>query len=230
MDILQWLVENYQVDLSHKPPMQVRNLRLGKKNTIPQPIEIAKVGRNDLAKWFHDWGFGHVAEIGVEQGKFSRVICKANPEGKLYAVDAWTTYKGYRDYLNREFISEIEKVARQSLAKYKVEFCKGFSMDMVKEFKDNSLDAVYIDANHEFKWVLEDITEWSKKVRRGGIISGHDYYRSTVSLNRVRCEVPDALHEYIESHGIQTWFLLGLRDKALDPNRDICRSWMWIKE
>jgi predicted O-methyltransferase YrrM len=230
MNIEQWLVDNYRVDLSPKEKMTVSNLRLEKKNTIPPPIEIGLVGRNDLAKWFGVWGFKEVAEIGVEQGKYSRVICKANPHGKLYAVDAWTTYKGYRDYLNRDFISEIEKVARQSLAKYKVQFVKGFSMDVVGQFADESLDAVYIDANHEFKWILEDVTEWSKKVKKGGIISGHDYYRSTVSLKRVRCEVPDALHEYLETHpDIQNWYLLGLRDKEQDPKRDICRSWMWVK-
>lgn len=230
MDIHSWLVEKYQVDLTPQAPMEVSNLRLEKKNTVPAPIEIPLVGRNDLAKWFGVWGFKQVAEIGVEQGKFSRVICKANPNGKLFAVDAWTTYKGYRDYLNREFIVEVEKIARQSLAKYNVQFVKGFSMDVVGQFKDESLDAVYIDANHEYKWVLEDITEWSKKVKSGGIVSGHDYYRSTISLKRVRCEVPDAVHEYLETHpDIATWFVLGLRDKAKDPKRDICRSWMWVK-
>jgi predicted O-methyltransferase YrrM len=49
-------------------------------------------------------------------------------------------------------------------------------MEAVKDFKDESLDFVFIDGNHQYSYVLEDITEWSKKVRSGGIVSGHDYF------------------------------------------------------
>jgi predicted O-methyltransferase YrrM len=43
------------------------------------------------------------------------------------------------------------------------------------DFLDNSLDFVYIDAGHRFDDVVQDIIKWTKKVRKGGIISGHDY-------------------------------------------------------
>ena len=33
----------------------------------------------------------------------------------------------------------------------------------------------YIDANHTFEHVYADIGYWLLKVRKGGIISGHDY-------------------------------------------------------
>ena len=50
-------------------------------------------------------------------------------------------------------------------------------MDAVKDFKDESLDFVYIDANHGYESTKEDIREWSKKVKKGGIVSGHDYVK-----------------------------------------------------
>ncbi len=48
-------------------------------------------------------------------------------------------------------------------------------MDALEDFEDNSLDFVYIDGDHNFKHISEDIYEWTKKVRSGGIVSGHDY-------------------------------------------------------
>lgn len=211
MDVLQFLVDRYQIDLSRR-----------------SPIEIPNVGRNTLAQWFGELGFKEVAEVGVEQGKFSEVLCKANPKGKLYCVDLWETYSGYRDYLNQEFIHDAQKIAQQRLAGFRTQFVKAFSMDAVKQFKDESLDAVYIDANHEFKWVVEDIFEWSRKVKRGGIISGHDFYESAVE--RSRCHVIPAVMGYTQAYKISPWFILGTKAKNPGEIRDTSRSWMWVKK
>jgi predicted O-methyltransferase YrrM len=42
-------------------------------------------------------------------------------------------------------------------------------------FEDESLDFVYIDANHTYESVKEDITLWLPKVKKGCYIGGHDY-------------------------------------------------------
>jgi hypothetical protein len=42
-------------------------------------------------------------------------------------------------------------------------------------FPDNSLDFVYIDANHAYQYVVQDIQLWYPKVKPGGYICGHDY-------------------------------------------------------
>ena len=47
-----------------------------------------------------------------------------------------------------------------------------FSLE-IKE--DESLDFVYIDANHAYDWVVQDIELWYPKVKKGGILWGHDY-------------------------------------------------------
>ena len=50
------------------------------------------------------------------------------------------------------------------------------SMEAVRDFQDRSLDAVYIDGEHDEESVREDIKEWRKKVKFGGYLMGHDYY------------------------------------------------------
>lgn len=50
------------------------------------------------------------------------------------------------------------------------------SVDAAKDFPDRSLDAVYIDAEHDEDSVREDIKAWRPKIRFGGYLCGHDFY------------------------------------------------------
>jgi hypothetical protein len=52
---------------------------------------------------------------------------------------------------------------------------KKHSVDAALDFKDGSLDAVYIDAEHDYQNVLADVRAWKSKVKSGGIFCGHDW-------------------------------------------------------
>jgi hypothetical protein len=102
-------------------------------------------------------------------------------------------------------------------------------MEAVKDFKPNSIDFVYIDGNHLFRHVADDIYEWSIRIRPGGIISGHDYaYYIPKSLNG-GCHVHQVLDAYVHSYHIENLYVLG-RQKVLEgEKRDHYRSWMFFK-
>jgi len=91
-------------------------------------------------------------------------------------------------------------------------------MDAVKVFDDESLDFIFIDGNHSFEFVTNDIAEWGKKVKKGGIISGHDYFRSR---SGIYIHVKDVVNGWTYSHKIDPWFVL-------EGNKN--KSWMWVKE
>jgi hypothetical protein len=189
------------------------------------PIEIPGVGRDTLAEWFREWGFSCIAEIGVEQGKYAEVICKANPEVFYHGVDPWEQYPGYRMDWNKEMIVGFHQIVKDRLAPYKnAQLHKGFSADIAKDFEDGSLDAVYIDANHSFESVIEDIEVWTPKVRKGGVVSGHDYRR-----HRSNCKVVEAVDWYVSEYKIKPWFLLGTKAQVSGQIRDTSRSWMWVR-
>ncbi|RJR26972.1 class I SAM-dependent methyltransferase [candidate division WWE3 bacterium] len=129
--------------------------------------------RNDLAQEFSGIG----AEIGVEQGVFSEIICLNNNVKKLYSIDAWKSYRGYRDHVRQQKLDSFYELSKMRLAKYNCEIVRKFSKEAASDFIDGALDFVYIDANHEYAHVQDDIMLWVKKVRVGGIVSGHDYVR-----------------------------------------------------
>jgi hypothetical protein len=189
------------------------------------PIEIPDMGRNQLAEVFYELNFTSGAEIGVESGAYSEILCKANPSLHLFCVDAWITYRGYRDYTRPETIATFYENAQKTLSQYNTTLIRKFSMDAVKDFKDESLDFVYIDGNHTFPFVTQDIAEWSKKVKPGGIIAGHDYHRY---LKRRQIHVVDVVNAYTHAYDINPWFVTGSKEKIDGVIRDTVRSWFWV--
>jgi hypothetical protein len=190
------------------------------------PIEIPNVGRITLAQWFGKWEFKRGAEIGVEAGLYSEVICKFNPEVELFCIDAWAKLK-YRYWVSTPKIDAYRQQAIERLSPFNCKLIRAWSLDAVKQFEDGSLDFVYIDADHTYEATMNDIIEWGKKVRSGGVISGHDYiHRGGQSQHKVI----EAVNEYTRENKIVPWFVLGSKAKKPGEIRDQCRSWMWVKE
>lgn len=211
---LKYLVDKYNIDLSQD-----------------SPIEIPGVGRLDLVRWLRELDFKTGVEVGVERALFSHIITDMNTQLKVYGVDPYLYYPDeyheYHDQAEMDGIFEEAKFRmKAALAQKQYEFIREKSMDAVKRFEDNSLDFVYIDANHEAEFPYEDIVEWAKKVKPGGIISGHDYVR----VRSIDFTVKDALEKYTKEYNIKPWFILGRYQKRRGEVRDRSRSWMFIKE
>lgn len=195
-------------------------------------LEIRDANRVDLAKFLAAIGCGVGVEIGVAHGKYSDILMSNNPELKLYGVDPYIPYEGYKDYQLQRTFNALMADAHTRLDKYPTyEFIRKTSMDALADFADDSLDFVYIDGNHAYPWVDEDIEGWAKKVKSGGIVAGHDYARIRGDEHNPndRWAVIAAIDKYTEDNGLQL-YIWGLNSKA-DPTlkRDGSRSWMFIK-
>ena len=168
------------------------------------PARMAGMDRKRLIQFFPEWGLKIGAEIGVDRGRFSEYMLQNIPGLKLLCVDQW--YWKLRG--ESRYNSTVER-----LKNYPANIIRATSMDAVRDIQDGSLDFVYIDANHHFDYVMQDIIEWSKKVRDGGLVSGHDYYRFRGA------GVVQAVDAYTNAHGIHQWFLTDEKTP----------TWFWIK-
>ncbi len=199
----------------------LNKFKLSFNDKTRMPIEIPNIGRDNLPSLFRELGFKTGAEVGVYLGDYSEKLCKGNQNLKLYYIDPWEGYHIYdSDVSKKAYITAQEK-----LREYNCKLIKKTSAKAVKEFADGSLDFVYIDGNHEFNHVIEDIMIWSKKVRIGGIISGHDYIR----FKNFNHQVVEAVLAYVSTNNIFPWFLLGSRKANHGMIRDKHRSFMWVK-
>ena len=195
------------------------------------PIDIVDMDRDDLAVLFGDLGYTKGVELGVETGKYAEVLLKGNPNlTDLYLVDAWKAYQGYRDHVTQSKVDGLLQTAIDRLLPFqkKTHFLRSFSLDAAKNFKDMSLDFVYIDANHALPYVMDDICAWEPKVRKGGIVAGHDYCRR--GPGRYQCHVVEAVQAYTQAFFIKPWFVVGRKEAYEGEKRDRPRSFFWVKE
>lgn len=120
---------------------------------------------------------GKGVEIGVFKGDFSREVL-SKWGGKLFMVDVWRE-------LGDEYIDSSNHKNHLDAYEKTMENIRGFedrgimirstSKDCIDLFEDESLDFIFIDANHAYDFVKEDINLWFPKLKKGGIFSGHDY-------------------------------------------------------
>lgn len=195
-------------------------------------VEIPDCSRDDLPKFFVEMGYKTGVEIGVAKAKFTERFCR---EGLfIYGIDPWSDYPGIdmQDEYTAKYLENAYELSKRRLVNYKnVKLIRKTSMEAVNDFEDGSLDFVYIDGNHQLKYAIEDLVEWSKKVKIGGVVSGHDYiHPRRLRNNRFNnMHVKFAVDAYTEAYRIENWFLLGRQDNLPGEKRDTVRSWMWIK-
>lgn len=118
-------------------------------------------------------------EVGTYEAYFARIILDGWG-GTLYMVDPWRQMgDDYRDTSNQQDKSVINKALDTlSGVEDRAIMVRCTSLQAVSLFPDESLDFVYIDANHEYSYVLEDMHLWYPKVKKGGLFCGHDYMPS----------------------------------------------------
>jgi predicted O-methyltransferase YrrM len=208
METLDYIVKRFEIDVTQK-----------------SPITIYKTNREIMAKVLGELNFNLGAEIGVRQGLHAETLCQANPNLKLYCIDLWKAYDGYAEHSREQ--EQFYKEAKERLAPYSCIFMRAFSMDAVKVFENESLDFVYIDGGHDFKNVANDVVEWEKKVRKGGIVYGHDYKRSSGSYQNA---VKDVVPAYCYQFSIVPWFILGEQGHSDGLYKEGTQSWMWVKK
>lgn len=206
---------------------QIYTLWPGTPKVVPnsyKPLEIPGRVRNEIPHLLGVIGAKEGVEVGVERAAFSRVLMQGCE--KLHLVDAWMHYPGYRDHVSQDklegFYDQVLEFERRHPGR--INTIRGYSVDVAQRFGDNTLDFVYIDANHTLPQVIADLAAWTPKVRPGGLIMGHDYRKPK---NNIGHHVVEAVNAWTYAYRICPWFLLGAQG---DANRDQNRSYLWVNQ
>lgn len=144
---------------------------------------------------------GTIVEIGVHGGySLLRTHDEANKNNKIYGIDCWERIVevGINGYDNEFWLKEsidrflkLHKKNRTTLEnlisehKLNIKLLWGFSSDnnIINNFEDESIDAIYIDGDHGFEGCYNDIKNYYPKVKKGGLILCDDYVNvDTVKL------------------------------------------------
>lgn len=123
---------------------------------------------------------GRGVEVGVFHGVFSREIL-SSWNGTLFMIDPWrplgdeyNDYTNQKNHANQGYTETAENIRGMEERGIMM---RCLSNQATQFFPDGSLDFVYIDGNHAFDFVKEDINIWFPKVKPGGFLCGHDFLK-----------------------------------------------------
>ena len=123
-------------------------------------------------------GEGIGVEVGVYRGDLSKEIMRLWKGGKMFLVDIWRRVgQEYTDACNDDellgYMMDVCEAIKGN--EDRANIIRATSETASTLFQDNSLDFVYIDANHSYDHIKKDLELWYPKVKKGGVFAGHDY-------------------------------------------------------
>lgn len=110
-------------------------------------------------------------EIGVHRGANAERILKQLNIKKLYLIDPYIRYQNMMRDRSKDKATANKRLKSFSST---VEWIYERS-NKASEHVPNNLDFVYIDGNHDEKHVQEDIQLYYPKIKKGGLLGGHDF-------------------------------------------------------
>jgi len=146
-------------------------------------------------------------ELGVWKGRSAAFMAvEIANSGKQIQFDVVDNFQG---------LYQENKTARENFAAYRrnyqeclmnlsrVPFVRVIGLpspEAVQIYPDGCFDFIFIDANHDYPHVKEDIKLWLPKVKPGGFLSGHDYINWAGVKKAVDELLPDA-----EQVSVRSW-------------------------
>ncbi len=173
------------------------------KGRVTEKWEMNKIKTNkmehyyqNIEGWFDYQGFyndivrrlqpgNKIVEVGAWRGCSTAYlgveIINSKKDVQLTVVDRWSWYEAMGDLypdpeiIYQQFLENMKPIE----GKMKFQHFRMLSVEAAKLFEDGSLDFVFIDGDHTYESASADMDAWLPKIKRGGVIAGHDYQPET---------------------------------------------------
>ena len=147
-------------------------------------------------------------ELGTYLGKSACYLAERSQESckpiNIYTVDIFPDkHLGGKDPYLEPKIKNPKKLSFKELAvDYllsagvldKIKIIDSLTSDAASLFEPDSVDFLWVDADHSYEGVLKDLTAWFPKMKPRGFISGHDYNIESVK---------SAVDDFFSNHNIR---------------------------
>ena len=138
-------------------------------------------------------GYTKIAEVGVWKGLFLNDILSECPGiTEYWAIDSWnvSNVPGNKKLTpTQEYWDNVYMMVCNALKYYpQLKIINYDATAAAKLFPKGYFDLVFIDADHGYESVLNDLTTWTPLVRKGGMMSGHDHRKTHMGVKTAVAE------------------------------------------
>lgn len=153
------------------------------------------------------------AEVGVWKGDFTKLILEVAKPRELHLIDPWEFQGEFPDIMFGGGVAKgqadmdliYEGVRQRFKDEPSVHFHRGYSAETLKKFPDEFFDWVYIDGNHYYEFVSEDLRLSWAKVKDCGFVTGDDYTWQPGDAELASTEAPpvrQAVEDFMVDEGV----------------------------
>jgi predicted O-methyltransferase YrrM len=128
--------------------------------TVPVTIQFDGKRKQFLKHLIEINDFKILIEVGVDTGKSTFFLLDNIPTLTIYAIDT-NIKKFYNENVKKKYGNRLIPI-------------QGYSYSVADQLPDNFADIVFIDADHSYQSVKRDIEAYSPKLKKGGLLTGHD--------------------------------------------------------
>lgn len=126
----------------------------------------------------------NIIEIGARYGESTEILLNNLNVDKYYIIDPYVDYEEYKiDGFNSILKSNNDALFRDIQNKFynyksNIIFKRTFSDDKetINSIEDKSIDIIFIDGNHSYKYVFNDLVNYSSKLKENGTLCGDDFF------------------------------------------------------
>lgn len=168
----------WQIEQSYFAQFQNLSLPLGGLS-IDDYKELYHLVAKNAYNTGHNVSGIKIADVGAWTGLSSLLFASiASPKGgKVLSVDWFQgseatnlSFAGKYFNIKRIFLENIKQFEYSKV----IEILEGNTAEIANRITNETLDVVFLDADHRYDYVKRDIQNWLPKVKKGGLLCGHD--------------------------------------------------------
>jgi len=131
---------------------------------------------NELPSYFQPHSLPvTMIEIGSYMGESTMMFASIGLFKTIHSIDPHQGTEEFNELFGYSW-GDVEKEYKLNTRHFdNIIHHKDFSYNVVDKFEDNSIDFIYIDAEHTYESVKKDLELYLPKLKVGGVIGGHDY-------------------------------------------------------
>jgi predicted O-methyltransferase YrrM len=180
----RWLLPVFDVPRSQFHPDQMAQLRL----------------------WCEKYKPKHIVEVGSWLGKSTSVFGQYAKEtgGLVLAVDWWQSNPDVglcADGVYEQFRANMKELGIDDVV-IPIRLRSDVASKLIK---DLSIDMVFIDGDHKYESVRQDISLWMGRVKHGGVMCGHDFESLEYDEKYINQDVNDHKHHGVIKAVVETF-------------------------
>jgi hypothetical protein len=146
-------------------------------------------------------------EIGSAEGTTTEHLLSTIDTLKLTSIDPYTKYIDWDDKQPTCEENRAQLLEKTETYADRFTLIEKTSDDAVSQFKDASLDFVFVDGLHTYDQVKKDCDNYWPKIKKGGLLIGHDFARIE-GVNKAANEFSDKVGIAIKNAKQDIWYII----------------------